>query len=263
MKKLNFNNIANEEVRYVHEESVHNFSAAREIVPFIMDLIDPKSVVDVGCGTGTWLKVFNDNKVSDFIGIDGDYVDKEFLKINIDVFIEHNLETPYISDRNFDLVISLEVAEHLIEDSADIFIETLTKLGNTIIFSAAIPNQGGQNHLNEREPAYWISKFQKQGFICYDVIRPIFWENINVDCWYKQNILLFSKNPELIKKLISMNSFFSAHLVHPELLRIKEGSLEQMNRKYHGILNLKESIKFYYNLFINALKYKVQKRLTK
>lgn len=252
-----------ESIRYIHDESVHNFTAAREMVPFIMDLIKPDSVVDVGCGTGTWLKVFEDNKVSDFLGIDGAYVNKETLRIKLDSFAEHDLETPYKSSRNFDLVISLEVAEHLEEQSADIFIRTLVGLGDTVIFSAAIPNQGGQNHLNEREPEYWISKFEKEGYKCFDVIRPVFWNNKKVDCWYKQNIFLFTKNTQLEQKLKSMKSFLNAHLVHPELLRIKEGGLEGVKSNYNRILDSKEAIKFYWNLIVSAIEYKIKKRLSR
>ncbi|MBX9888399.1 MAG: class I SAM-dependent methyltransferase [Flavobacteriaceae bacterium] len=252
-----------ENVRYIHDESVHNFTAAREMVPFLMDLVKPNSVVDVGCGTGTWLKVFEDNKISDFVGIDGAYVDKASLKIKLDSFVEHDLETFYESSSNFDLVISLEVAEHLKEQSAEVFIKTLVGLGDTVIFSAAIPNQGGQNHLNEREPAYWISKFEKEGYKCYDVLRPVFWDNEKVDCWYRQNILLFTKNAQLEQKLKTMKSFLNAHLVHPELLRIKEGGLEVIKSNYNRILDSKEAIKFYRNLIINAIECKIKKRLSR
>ena len=250
-------------VRYIHDESVHNFTAAREIVPFIIDLIQPNAVVDVGCGIGTWLKVFEENNVSNFLGIDGAYVNKEELKVKPDSFVEHDLETPYVSSRNFDLVVSLEVAEHLEEQSADIFIRTLVGLGDTVLFSAAIPNQGGQNHLNEREPAYWISKFKKEGYNCYDVVRPVFWDNEKVDCWYRQNIFLFTKNTQLEQKLKSMKSFLNAHLVHPELLRIKEGGLKEIKSNYNRILDSKEAIKFYWNLIVNAIDYKIKKRLSR
>jgi SAM-dependent methyltransferase len=269
IQKLNFNSMQKEIVRYIHDESVHNFTAAREIVPFVIDLIKPDSVVDVGCGTGTWLKVFEENNVSDFLGIDGAYVNKAGLKVKLDSFVEHDLETPYTTSRNFDLVISLEVAEHLEEQSADIFIRTLVGLGDTVIFSAAIPNQGGQNHLNEREPAYWISKFKKEGYKCYDVVRPVFWDNEKVDCWYRQNILLFTNNSVVEEKLKSFRTFSNAHLVHPELLKIKEGSLNETYRKYnwiHGennrIVNSQKSFKFYVQLVLSTFIYKVKKKLS-
>lgn len=249
--------MANKDIRYVHHESVHNFTAAEEIVPYIINLLEPNSVVDVGCGIATWLKVFSDNGITDFLGIDGNYVDKNGLKIKSTAFIEFDLETFYSSQRKFDLAISLEVAEHLKEDSANIFIKTLTNLSDVVIFSAAIPNQGGQNHLNEQEPFYWISKFEKEGFTCLDILRPIFWENKKVDCWYRQNIFLFTKKKSLIDKLKSFNTFSNHHLVHPELLRIKEGVLKSQKNNHDVILSGKKEVKFYFKVLFRALKSRI------
>lgn len=244
------------EIRYVHVESVHNFRAAKEIVPFIVKLIEPKSVVDVGCGTGTWLKIFQDFNIQNILGIDGDYTDKELLKINKDNFLDFDLEKLYISERKYDLAISLEVAEHLSESCSDVLVETLSGLSDTIIFSAAIPNQGGQNHINEQEPKYWIEKFESKGFKLFDVLRPLFWDNQNVDLWYKQNILLFTKKNELFDKLDSYNSFLGKHLVHPILLKGKEECGNDFKNQLVRINAGKKDIRFYLPLLLKALKRK-------
>jgi SAM-dependent methyltransferase len=246
--------MANKDIRYVHHESVHNFTAAEEIVPYIISLLEPNSVVDVGCGIGTWLKVFENNGIDNILGIDGHYVDEKSLKIDADKFIDFDLEKLYKSEKKFDLAISLEVAEHLKEESAEVFIKSLTNLSDVVIFSAAIPNQGGQNHLNEQEPFYWISKFEKEGFTCLDILRPIFWENKKVDCWYRQNIFLFTKKESLIDKLKSFNTFSNHHLVHPELLRIKEGVLKSQKNNHDVILSGKKGVEFYFKVLFRALK---------
>lgn len=249
--------MANKDIRYVHHESVHNFSAAEEIVPYIINLLEPNSVVDVGCGIATWLKVFSDNGINDFLGIDGNYVDRNGLKIKSTSFVEFDLEIFYSSQRKFDLAISLEVAEHLKEESADIFIKSLTNLSDVVVFSAAIPNQGGQNHLNEQEPSYWISKFEEEGFQCFDILRPIFWENKKVDCWYKQNIFLFTKKEFLIDKLKSFNTFSNYHLVHPELLQIKEEVLNSQKNNYNVVLRGEKGIGFYFEALFRAIKSRI------
>ena len=87
-----------ENVRYIHEETVHNFKAAREVVPFLLQVLETRSVVDVGCGIGTWLKVFEENGVHDILGIDGNYVDKSLLKIDKSNFVEYDLEKLYNTD---------------------------------------------------------------------------------------------------------------------------------------------------------------------
>ncbi|AOW08137.1 methyltransferase domain-containing protein [Flavobacterium gilvum] len=243
-------------IRYVHEETIHNFKAANEVVPYIIQLLEPKSVVDVGCGIGTWLKIFEDNGIVNILGIDGDYVDKSLLKIDKNKFVDFDLEKIYKSEIKFDLAISLEVAEHLGIESANIFIKTLTDLSDTIIFSAAIPKQGGQNHINEQEPKYWIEKFENEGFELFDVLRPVFWDNQKVDSWYRQNMLLFTKRKDLKVKLGSLESFLGKHLVHPNLSMGKDNSINNCKKQLETIYAGKKGVRFYLNLLIKALKIK-------
>lgn len=246
-------------IRYVHKEIVHNFRAANESVPFIIDLLQPESVVDVGCGTGTWLKVFEDNGVKDILGIDGDYVDKKLLNIDSNKYQEYDLETVFKSQRKFDLAISLEVAEHLSFESADIFVETLSGLSETIIFSAAIINQGGQNHINEQEPKYWIEKFEKQGFQLFDVLRPIFWENEKIDWWYRQNMFLFTKDIDLKINLSSLGSFSGKFVVHPDLYKDQFSKLIYCKNQFERINDGTKSLKFYCDLLLKVLKTRIKK----
>jgi len=61
--------------------------SAKEIVPLVLELIQPKSVIDVGCGLGTWLSVFKQHGIEDFLGVDGYYIDKKMLQIPEENFI--------------------------------------------------------------------------------------------------------------------------------------------------------------------------------
>ena len=133
--------------------------SAREIVPLVLNLIKPQSVIDVGCGVGTWLSVFKEYGVENFLGVDGDWLDKRMLEIPEERFLSFDLNKPFYVDKTFDLVVSLEVAEHLLPDSAETFIDSLTQLAPVILFSAAIPHQGGTSHINERWPDYWTKHF--------------------------------------------------------------------------------------------------------
>jgi SAM-dependent methyltransferase len=246
----------NKEIKYVHQEIVHNFEAAREVVPEIINLINPKSVIDVGCGTGTWLKIFQDFGIQDILGIDGDYVDLSLLKIEKKFFSTFDLEKKLSLNKKFDLALSLEVAEHLSFESSNIFVKTLCDLSDTIIFSAAIPNQGGQHHINEQVPKYWIEKFENEGFMLFDVLRPVFWDNQNVDSWYRQNMLLFTKNMDLKVKLNSLESFAGKHLVHPVLSKGKDDVLIYYKNQLERIDAGKKDSRFYLNLLLKALKRK-------
>jgi len=181
------------------------FSAQREparrsaevIVPIVVGLTTPSSVVDVGCGTGTWLAAFEQLGVHDILGIDGDYVDRDALEIPRDLFLAHDLARPLDLTRRFDLVVSLEVAEHLPAERADTFVESLTKLGPIVLFSAAIPGQGGTSHINEQWPAYWARLFAKRGYVHVDCLRRRLWHDEAVAPWYAQNALLYVAADEL------------------------------------------------------------------
>lgn len=171
--------------------------SAREIVPIVVRLLRPESVVDVGCGLGTWLSVFAENGVGTILGIDGAYVDRASLEILGETFLPHDLSQPLRLDRSFDLATSLEVAEHLPEEHAETFVDSLTRLAPVVLFSAAIPYQGGTNHVNEQWPEYWAALFEKRGYVPVDCIRKQVWQNGQVEWWYAQNILLYVEESRL------------------------------------------------------------------
>lgn len=168
--------------------------SAKEVIPLILELFNPQSVVDVGCGIGTWLSVVEQLGVKTFLGIDGDYVNQSQLLFSQDNFYAHDLRTPLFLPPDFkqyfDIAISLEVAEDLPPPSAIQFVSTLTSLAPVVLFSAAIPFQGGTDHLNEQWPNYWAAK----GYRTLDWLRPRVWANEKVSYYYAQNSLLFIQN---------------------------------------------------------------------
>jgi SAM-dependent methyltransferase len=180
------------------------------VVPIVNELVSPKSVLDVGCGTGAWLAEWTRAGVTDSLGLDGEYVQPELLKIPAIGFRATDLRRPFWLERRFDLVESLEVAEHLEERFADAFVESLTRHADTILFSAAIPGQGGNGHVNEQWPSYWAEKFGRLGFDLYDVVRPLIWSDPRVRIWYRQNTFFFSKVP------IGGTPGAVTDIVHPE-----------------------------------------------
>ena len=194
--------------------------SAGVIVPLILELIHPRSVIDIGCGVGTWLSVFKANGVDDIFGVDGPWVRRDRLEIPRDQFKSHDLTQPFDMSRQFDLVMSLEVAEHLPAESAATFVDSLTGMGPVILFSAAIPFQGGAHHVNEQWPDYWAALFARKGYRVIDAIRPRVWQNPSVEWFYAQNALLLARDdylrscPSLVKELTG-NRALPLALVHP------------------------------------------------
>src|SRR5262249_18790338 len=158
-----------------HESGSTEF--AKQVVPMLLDLIGLKSVCDVGCGIGSWLAVFISEGVSDVLGLYGVHVGNKMLQIPASNFQPTALNLPFSIDRTLDAVISLEVAEQLSPKRAVSFVSDLTALLAVVIFSAAVPGQGGANHINEQWPSYWLKLFKERGYVCVDALRAKIWEN--------------------------------------------------------------------------------------
>jgi SAM-dependent methyltransferase len=194
--------------------------SAEIIVPLVLQKLTVRSVIDVGCGDGTWLSVFSKSGVSEILGIDGVYVQSDTLQIPARFFEARDLSRPFTLPRTFDLAVSLEVAEHLPRDSAASFVESLTRLAPVVLFSAAIPQQGGNGHINEQWPEIWASHFQSHNFLPIDLIRKQVWQNDAVEWWYAQNTLLFvdakyAASNAALKGELELTNRNQLSLVHP------------------------------------------------
>jgi hypothetical protein len=192
-----------------HNDGAHR--SAVVILPIVFKHAAIKSIVDFGCGTGTWLRCASDTGVSDIQGLDGEWVVTDDLCIAPHQFRRTDLTKPVTLDRKYDLAICLEVAEHLPASSAGTLVDSITQASDLILFSAAIPNQGGTHHINEQWQDYWVALFGQRGFAVSDIVRPAIWGRPDVEWWYQQNTLLFAKGgePHLNRSL---------NMVHPQLL---------------------------------------------
>ncbi|MFO0335799.1 MAG: methyltransferase domain-containing protein [Pseudomonadota bacterium] len=191
-----------------------SYRSARAILEFLFGWHRPLSVVDFGCGVGTWLKAARELGVADTLGLDGDYVDRKLLQIPAECFRPTDLSKPVPAlGRTYDLAVSLEVAEHLPDSRADGFVADVAAAADVVLFSAAIPGQGGNHHVNERFPSYWIPRFASHGVRCYDAVRPHFWGRPEIEVWYRQNVLVFTRALELPGARPEPASY---DLVHPE-----------------------------------------------
>lgn len=190
------------------------YNSAKCILDLVSKWHKPRSVIDIGCGLGTWLKVWQELDSSiKIVGLDGNDVESDERYIPLDSYGKVDLTQNYTqsllvaskliskqmggggetqrTDKPFELAQSFEVAEHLYAQYAPNFIKLLTSLSDIILFSAAIPYQGGVHHVNEQPPAYWAELFAQNDYVCIDCIRSQIWNNESISFWYSQNILLF------------------------------------------------------------------------
>lgn len=246
------------EARYIHDEEAHNLNDPRIILPLVVEILKPKNVVDIGCGIGTFLKVFKELGVEEVLGLDGPWVNKNLLRKYIadNEFQQVNLEQGFTLGKKYDLLVCLEVLEHLDEKYADTVVESLTKAGKYILFSAAVPGQMGQNHLNEQWIEYWSDKFEAKGYKTYDVLRPIFWNNKELARWYKQNMFLLTeeKNATAVEQFKKLSDNSLKNLIHPEYYNLRVNEIKALQMQSQSLAKELTQLKQGKMTFKNYLK---------
>jgi SAM-dependent methyltransferase len=187
---------------YEYDEAFYEYisqgsrRSAEVVVPYMLGVFELETVLDVGCGAGAWLEVWKRHGVR-VEGVDGDYVQRDMLLIDQDEFFTADLSKPFGLKKKYSIVQSLEVAEHIPLESAEIFVSCLCAHGEIILFSAAPPGQGGDNHINEQPYSFWQEIFLTNGYVALDLLRPKLLNDNNVEKWYKYNTILYVSKESL------------------------------------------------------------------
>jgi len=174
-----------------------SLKSAEIVIPLVKKYFDLSSVLDIGCGQGAWLSIWEREGVADIYGIDGDYVNQQDLLIKSEQFYPYDLNKELNLNRRFDLVQCLEVAEHISEEKSGLLIENLVRHSDMILFSSAPKGQGGDNHINEQSYEFWRKIFFSYGYVACDIIRPLISEFSDVEPWYRYNTLIYVSKDKL------------------------------------------------------------------
>ncbi len=213
-----------------------SFRSAQKYFAFLWPTFAPTSVIDLGCGAGTWLKAAGDLGAKRLVGCDGPWNSQANMIDGRIAFTPVDLDGQLPIQERFDLSMSLEVAEHLKPESSGQFVKSLTALSDVVLFGAAYVGQGGTNHINERLHSDWASMFDAQGYGVFDLFRETFWNSDEVDTCYIQNAFLYVKRSSPLygtladKGIRELRNLAFLNCVHPvlyEVARKKGRSLRQ------------------------------------
>ena len=227
--------------------------AAVKILGLVLERLkrNMNSIVDVGCGVGTWLKIAcTQYNFKTMVGLDGDYVPRQYLQIEEKCFMPTNLEDYCVEKvikcgnvTKFDIAICLEVAEHIERRNARKFVHNLCRLSDIVVFSAAIPKQGGNAHINEQRLSYWVKLFEENNYQLYDLIRSEIWNDKNIPVWYRSNVVIFG-NREIENTLVNTKNVAAfMDVVHPDMFETKIKIYERQIKDLQVNYNLKSLLK--------------------
>jgi SAM-dependent methyltransferase len=201
--------------------------SAQIVVRGLLPHVRVGTLLDVGCGRGSWAATWQRMGCSDVVGVDGPDVDPTTLHIAASAFMVIDLVRPFDLSRRFDMVQCLEVAEHLPKDAADGLIDSLVRHGDVVLFSAAGPGQGGTHHVNEQPLEYWRQKFAVRGYVPFDMLRADMRTNRDVEPFYRYNIVLYANAMGQMRLSAEMRR----SIVGPQAELTEHGSLAWRVRK--------------------------------
>ncbi len=231
------------DIPYHFHRNLHSSQGARTGLAQVLSGRSVASLLDVGAGVGTWLKAAEELGIRDIAGIDGIVADPAQLHVRPGLIQIFDLTKPVSLGRHFDVVLCLEVAEHLEEGAAATLIETLCAHGDLIFFSAAAPGQHGEHHVNCRWPTYWQSVFNAAGYACRDDVRGRIWDNAAIEPWYRQNIFTAHRALEAAGTEPRI-----PHVVHPDMIRHMDFPESPLARRQFALSEGKYSPSHYVRL---------------
>ncbi len=182
-------------------QAKQRIAVARRCLQLIQPIAALDDVADFGCGIGAWLAAAQELGARRITGFEGDWIAKSEVVVPREAIQVVDLAATVLDHaKRFSLAMTIEVAEHLPEQSADGFVRTLINASDYVLFSAAIPGQGGSGHINEQPLPYWVEKFWRRGYVPLEPIRPHISNEHHIFPWIRQNIVMFVSYDVIIRR---------------------------------------------------------------
>ncbi|HMF68652.1 MAG TPA: class I SAM-dependent methyltransferase, partial [Phyllobacterium sp.] len=161
---------------------------------YLADRDRPESVLDIGCGAGAYLKYFAAQGTQQIMGVDG--IDGRFGYLKPNEYSKADLTDPLQLNRTFDLVICVEVIDHLPAQSERVLVDSIVRHArDRILFSGARPGQPGVGHINCRPISYWLELFASYGWYpsLFDSLAP---RALATFSWFRSNLVVLTRDSE-------------------------------------------------------------------
>ncbi len=158
---------------------------------FIAERLRPTSVLDIGCGIGAYLRLLGRLGAGTVLGLDA--LPAEATVLGAGEYTTADLGSPIDLGRRFDLVICVEVAEHLDPAREAVLIETIARHADrAIVFSAAEPEQPGHGHVNCRPLGYWLDLWRARGWLP-DAVESMAMRALASLSWFRRNLVVLHR----------------------------------------------------------------------
>jgi SAM-dependent methyltransferase len=163
-------------------------------IRWIIEFLQPGSILDLGCGSGIYPRLYQHLGVADVLGVDG--LDLSATVLTADTYREADLQQPFDAGRRFDLVICLEVLEHLFPERSDVLLDTIAAHATeTILFSMAEPGQPGNGHINCLTMDAVLAHWEARGWYP-NLAQTLGLRAISTMSWFRRNILVLKRQPD-------------------------------------------------------------------
>jgi SAM-dependent methyltransferase len=228
-----------------------NLRSAEIVLSRLWSYVRPRSILDVGCGLGSWLAAARERGVQDLAGIEGPWFEPPGGTATTAV-VRCDLEQGFALRRRFDLAICLEVVEHLSPAGGARLLDSIVQHADIVMFSAAVPHQGGRHHVNEQPLDHWAEEFRRRGLSVHDFLRADIWDDRDVLAWLRQNVVVFARRetlgmPPWIRRPPANRGPMS--VIHPELYTARMTELDRILRlqrrlieRYERLLGIDQSM---------------------
>lgn len=179
---------------YEHMDRESAINDSEQFANAVLSEYSPASIIELGCGTGRLLYPYQEEEL-EVRGVELSSIAQKVSRLSSNHFEEYDLTDPYYPEREYDIVLCIEVLEHLPESAADTIVDSICRSAPVAIITAATPGQGGTHHVNEKPHNYWINKFENRNMRHMPEKAEIIKSRLDLNelVWIKENLLVFEK----------------------------------------------------------------------